>query len=102
MEEEGIKDATEIGLEFVTSQSGCTGEIEPGRVKQLEKEGKIKFKRTENCRYETREIYDMIRAGRIRIPINNIIKVSENVFQKHKTGSRYNTGKRRKEDRIET
>ena len=84
-EEEGvIRDATEIGIEIVTAESFYKG-LDPQEFNNMMAEGRVKYRMTENCRYEQKEVEDMIARELIYVTSNNPVKVSTNIFLKYKT-----------------
>ena len=101
VEEEVVRNATTIGMEIITAESECVRGMEPGAFKILVREGKVKYKLLERCRYEEREIEEMIHREQIEVPINNAVKVSNNIFQKIRNGSKYVGGKRSKVERAQ-
>ena len=94
-EESRVKDATDIGVEILTVESWCHKGLEPCILKNMSNEGRVKYRLLERCRYDGKEISDMISGEQLRVPANNAVTVSSNVYSKIKTGTRYVSGKKK-------
>ena len=88
-EENGVLDATEIGIEILTTEAWCHEGMEPATLRGMVQDNRAKYRLGARCRYEPREIKDLIEREKISVPTNNAVRVSANIYAKMTCGVRY-------------